>query len=122
MTAPTPLAWLHAEDFTGWARTGTCSMCRSGDVPVLWAGSVVAHGRARAVLACASCLTTLRDFVQGAGESPPRGPTRHGTGISTPAAGAKPRWTVTDRAFMTITVLGVTSLFASVAGAWWTVR
>ncbi|MGW7294830.1 hypothetical protein ACWGIB_20860 [Streptomyces xiamenensis] len=38
------------------------------------------------------------------------------------AASANPRWTATDRAFMTITVLGVTSLLASVAGAWWTVR
>ncbi|MFB4195119.1 hypothetical protein [Streptomyces carpaticus] len=121
MTAPTPLAWLHAGEFTGWAQAGRCSMCRADDVPVLWAGSVVADGRARAVRACGSCLATLRAFVRGEQDGP-CAPTRHTTGELRRAAPVAARRAPMDRAFTTITVLGLAALAASVVSAWWTVR
>ncbi|MFF2373316.1 hypothetical protein ACFVUW_02925 [Streptomyces xiamenensis] len=130
MTAPTPLTWLHADGFADWAQHASCSMCRTGDVPVIWAGSVIAHGRARGVWACGPCLRTLREFVQDEGDSP-QAPTRRGTGALRPTAPPaspppppRPRTlrTASDRAFATITALGVTSLVASVASAWWTAR
>ncbi|MGW3297711.1 hypothetical protein ACWC9S_27460 [Streptomyces xiamenensis] len=127
MTAPTPLTWLHADGFADWAQHASCSMCRAEDVPVIWAGSVIAHGRARGVWACCSCLRTLREFVQDEADSP-QAPTRRGTGVLLPtvppAPPPRPRAlrTATDRAFATITALGVTSLVASVASTWWTAR
>ncbi|WP_432746838.1 hypothetical protein H7827_20310 [Streptomyces sp. JH002] len=125
MTAPTPLTWLHADGFADWAQHASCSMCRTEDVPVIWAGSVIAHGRARGVWACCSCLRTLRAFVQDEADSP-QAPTRRGTGAlrltAPPAPPPRTLRTATDRAFATITALGVTSLVASVASAWWTAR
>ncbi|MGW7294751.1 hypothetical protein ACWGIB_20460 [Streptomyces xiamenensis] len=129
MTAPTPLTWLHADGFADWAQHASCSMCRTEDVPVIWAGSVIAHGRARGVWACGSCLRTLREFVQDATDGP-HAPTRRGTGAFRPTAPPAPPApphpralrTATDRAFATITALGVTSLVASVVSAWWTAR
>ncbi|WP_030725419.1 hypothetical protein [Streptomyces sp. NRRL F-2890] len=127
MTAPTPLTWLHVDGFADWAQHASCSMCRTEDVPVIWAGSVIAHGRARGVWACGSCLRTLREFVQDEADSP-QAPTRRGTGAlrptAPPASPLRPRAlrSATDRAFATITALGVTSLVASVASAWWTAR
>ncbi|GAA2039389.1 MULTISPECIES: hypothetical protein [Streptomyces] len=121
MTAPTPLAWLVAEEFTGWSRTGTCSMCQTEDVPVVWAGSVVAYGRSRPVRACATCLGRLAQFVRG--EAPgPYGPTRYASGDSRLPSAASARPTTTDRAFHTITLLGITAMAASLLHTWWTIR
>ncbi|WP_234389867.1 MULTISPECIES: hypothetical protein [Streptomyces] len=112
MTAPTPLTWLHADGFADWAQHASCSMCRTEDVPVIWAGSVIAHGRARGVWACGPCLRTLREFVQENETDGPRAPTRRGTGAlrptAPPAPPPRPRSlrTATDRAFATITALG----------------
>lgn len=121
MTAPTPLAWLVAEEFTGWSRTGACSMCQTEDVPVVWAGSVVAYGRSRAVRACATCLRKLAQFVRGE-TAEPCGPTRYTSGNSPLPAPTPARPTTTDRAFHTITVLGITAMAASLLNTWWTVR
>ncbi|MFG2737163.1 hypothetical protein ACGFX7_20400 [Streptomyces harbinensis] len=117
MTAPTPLAWLHVDEFTAWVtREGTCSMCRDEHVPVMWAGSVVAYGRARTVRACAPCLRRLADFVRGDTEGP-CGPTRYGTGEARPPA--PPLSGATDRAFHAITVLGLAALVAGMVNTWW---
>lgn len=118
MTAPTPLAWLVAEEFTGWSRTGACSMCRTEDVPVVWAGSVVAYGHSRAVRACAACLSRLARFVRG--EAPgPCGPTQYATGNVRRPVPAPARPTTTDRTFHTITLLGITAMVASLVHTWW---
>ncbi|QKV67514.1 hypothetical protein HUT13_01075 [Streptomyces harbinensis] len=121
MTAPTPLAWLHVDGFAAWVtREGTCSMCQAENVPVVWAGSVVAYGRAKSVLACASCLRRLADFVRGEAEGP-CGPTRHGTGTAQhrPAPPAASPPDPLGRAYA-IALLGLGALVAGLAKTWWT--
>jgi hypothetical protein len=66
-------------------------MCRAGDVPTVWAGSVAGFGRSRAVHACVPCMTTLIRFVHGEAASP-CGPTRYGAGfVRLPRSGPPPK-------------------------------
>jgi hypothetical protein len=120
MTAPTPLAWLHVDQFASWvSREGRCSMCQAEGVPVVWAGSVVAHGRAKPVQACADCLRRLADFVRAEAEGP-CGPTRHGTGTSPhrPAAPAAAPPDPLARAYA-IALLGLGAMIAGLAKTLW---
>ncbi|WP_432051987.1 hypothetical protein [Streptomyces xiamenensis] len=120
MTAPTPLAWLHVDGFAAWVtREGTCSMCQAEGMPVVWAGSVVAYGRAKAVQACADCLRRLADFVRGK-VAGPCGPTRHATGTSPhrPAAPAVSPLDPLGRAYA-IALMGLGGVVAGVATTWW---
>ncbi|GAA2040361.1 hypothetical protein GCM10009757_01890 [Streptomyces cheonanensis] len=118
MTPRTPSpaqVWLRTGLFAGWAQNGACSMCRAGDVPTVWAGSVAGFGRSRAVHACVPCMTTLIRFVHGEAASP-CGPTRYGAGfVRLRRFGPHPKGR--GRAAAGVVVLGLFVALLGVAGA-----